>query len=102
MWLLDRNDLKVHFISKILYVETKESGPLGVSCAEHAPRSANVEESRKLEQAKIVFLTRLTLIWTLNEWLLCAFWEVTKIDHFFMSYPSAVSSKVSYSDSRSV
>ena len=34
-------DSVVGYISKILYVETKESGPLGGPCAGTPPRSAN-------------------------------------------------------------
>ena len=35
-------DSRGEYVSKILYVETKESGPLGGTCAGHAPsRSAS-------------------------------------------------------------
>ena len=50
------------YVSKILYVKTKEFGPLGGACAGHDPsRSANGQwTSRNVEQTVILELTRWT------------------------------------------
>ena len=41
-------DSRGGYVSKTLYVETKESGPVGGgACAGHAPRSANDEYHSK-------------------------------------------------------